>query len=121
LPNGRRRGECFSSGIAPGNGMDRKGPTALFNSINRFDFTQLKNGINLNARFDHHTLRGKTGRTTFASLLRTYFRRGGMQIQTNVLDPAVLIEARDNPDLHPNLLVRISGYSAYFNDLTPEM
>ncbi len=121
LPNGRRRGECFSSGIAPGNGMDRKGPTALFNSINRFDFTQLKNGINLNARFDHHTLRGKTGRATFASLLRTYFRRGGMQIQTNVLDPAVLIEARDNPDLHPNLLVRISGYSAYFNDLTPEM
>lgn len=121
LPNGRRKGACFSSGIAPGNGMDRKGPTALFNSINRFDFTRLRNGINLNARFDRHTLRGGTGQATFASLLKTYFRRGGMQIQTNVLDPAVLIEARDNPDLHPNLLVRISGYSAYFNDLTPEM
>lgn len=120
-PNGRRKGECFASGVAPGNGMDRKGPTALFNSLNRFDFTRARNGINLNARFDCGTLRGKTGRAAFASLLTTYFRRGGMQIQTNVLDPAVLIEARDHPERHPNLLVRISGYSAYFNDLTPAM
>lgn len=119
--NGRHRGESFASGIAPGNGMDRRGPTALFNSLNRFDFTRIRNGINLNARFDFGTLRGKTGRAAFAHLLATYFRRGGMQIQTNVLDPAVLLEARDHPDRFPNLLVRISGYCAYFNDLTPEM
>ena len=55
------------------------------------------------------------------SLLGTYFRRGGMQVQLNILDPAALIEARDNPDAYPNLLVRVSGYSAYFNDLTPRM
>jgi pyruvate-formate lyase len=54
-------------------------------------------------------------------LLKTYFKRGGMQAQVNVLDPAVLIEARDNPEHHPNLLVRVSGYSAYFNDLAPAM
>jgi pyruvate-formate lyase len=44
-----------------------------------------------------------------------------MQVQTNILDPEVLVEARDDPTLYPNLLSRISGYSAYFNDLTPEM
>ena len=45
----------------------------------------------------------------------------GMQVQINILDPAVLIEARDNPDKYPGLLVRVSGYSAYFNDLSPAM
>ena len=45
-----------------------------------------------------------------------------MQVQANMLDPKILIEARDNPELHPNLLIRVSGYSAYFNtDLSPKM
>lgn len=121
LPNGRRAGECFASGIAPGNGMDRNGPTALLNSVNRLDATQVANGLNLNLCLDRHTLRGETGARAFSGLLHTYFRRGGMQVQTNVLDPGILVEARDDPDRHPNLLVRISGYSAYFNDLTPQM
>lgn len=121
LPHGRRRGEPFASGIAPVNGMDRHGPTALINSANRIDFTEIANGVNYNLKFDPHTLRGKTGRAALGSLLATYFRRGGMQAQINVLDPALLIEARDHPEKYPNLLVRASGYSAYFNDLTPAM
>ena len=44
-----------------------------------------------------------------------------MQVQMNVIDPETLIAARDDPDSHPWLLVRVSGYSAYFNDLSPEM
>jgi formate C-acetyltransferase len=119
--NGRRRGESFASGIAPENGMDRLGPTALFNSVNRIDFTEAANGINLNTRFDPHSLRGSEGREALRSLINIYFRRGGMQIQVNVLDPAILMEARNDPGSHPYLLVRVSGYSAYFNDLTPEM
>jgi pyruvate-formate lyase len=65
--------------------------------------------------------RGETGRTAIQNLFKTYFRRGGMQVQLNVIDPSVLREARDNPDAYPHLLVRVSGYSAYFNDLTPKM
>ena len=61
------------------------------------------------------------GRLALKNILKTYFRRGGMQVQFNVLDPSILLRARDNPDAYPNLLVRVSGYSAYFNDLTPEM
>ncbi len=121
LPHGRRRGQAFASGIAPLNGMDRNGPTALLNSVNRLDVTRSANGINFNLKFDPHTLRGRTGVTALGSLVKTYFRRGGMQVQVNVLDPAVLKQARDNPDLYPHLLVRVSGYSAYFNDLSPDM
>lgn len=121
LPNGRRRGESFASGISPANGMDRKGPTAVLNSVNRLDFTKYGNGINLNMKFDPGTVDGRAGRKVLASLLRTYFRRGGMQVQLNVLDPKTLLEARDNPEAYPNLLVRVSGYSAYFNDLSPGM
>ncbi|MFQ5865271.1 MAG: pyruvate formate lyase family protein [bacterium] len=121
LPHGRRKGEGFASGIAPVNGMDRNGPTALINSVNRLDFTKIANGVNFNVKFDSHCLRGKVGLLGLGSLMKTYFRRGGMQVQVNVMDPAILLQARDNPELYPNLLVRVSGYSAYFNDLTPEM
>jgi pyruvate-formate lyase len=121
LPHGRRKGQAFASGIAPLNGMDRHGPTALLNSINRLDFCRIANGVNFNLKFDPHTLRGDTGVMAMGSLIKTYFRRGGMQVQVNVLDPVVLMAARDNPDLYPHLLVRVSGYSAYFNDLSPDM
>jgi formate C-acetyltransferase len=89
--------------------------------MNRFDFTRVANGINFNLKFDPHALRGQVGIAALTSLLKTYFRRGGMQTQVNVLDPAVLRQARDNPDRFPHLLVRVSGYSAYFNDLSPEI
>lgn len=121
LPNGRRKGESFASGIAPANGMDKSGPTAVLNSVNRIDFTRFANGVNFNLKFEAPFIKGTTGRRAMENLLKTYFRRGGMQVQLNVLDPAVLIEARDNPDAFPHLLVRVSGYSAYFNDLTPKM
>ena len=116
---GRRKGESFSSGIAPANGLDRKGPTALINSVNRFDFTTIPNGINFNMKFYPQTLKGQKGRMLLSSLLKTYFARGGIQTQINVLDPEVLQQARDNPDLYPNLIVRVSGYTVYFNDLNP--
>ena len=121
LPNGRRKGEPFGAGISPSNGMDRKGPTALLNSENRIDFTQCGNGVNFNMSFDASTLSGIRGRAALAALMSTYFKRGGMQAQINVVDRKTLVEARDNPGSHPGLLVRVSGYSAYFADLTPAM
>ena len=119
LPHGRPKGAAFASGIAPLNGQDRLGPTALLNSMNRIDYTRIANGINFNLKFTPHALRGQTGKLALSSLIKTFFRRGGMQVQINVLDPSVLMAARDNPALYPNLMVRVSGYSAYFNDLAP--
>jgi len=107
--------------MAPQNGMDRCGPTALINSMNKIDYKQIANGINFNLKLDANTLRDDKGRAMLSSLLDVYFNRGGMQSQLNVLDTAVLREAKEHPDKYPFLLVRVSGYSAYFNDLSPEM
>ncbi|MGM0453303.1 MAG: pyruvate formate lyase family protein, partial [Thermodesulfobacteriota bacterium] len=119
LPHGRRKGESFPSGISPGNGFDRQGPTALLNSANRFDFTTIPNGINFNLKFYPHTVSGEKGRALLSALLKTYFKQGGMQAQLNVIDPEELKKARDNPELYPNLVVRVSGYTVYFKDLAP--
>lgn len=116
---GRQKGESFSSGLSPDNGCDRKGPTALLNSMNRFDFTAIPNGINFNMKFYPKILEGQKGEMLLSSLLKIYFQRGGMQTQINVLDPDMLQKARENPDLYPNLMVRVSGYTVYFNDLSP--
>ena len=120
LPSGRKKGVSFSSGIAPTNGADKSGPTAMFNSLNRIDFTKFANGINLNVKFNKQTLAGRTGQLAVKSLVSTYFNRKGMQVQINALDPDVLIKAQKDPDSYPNILVRVSGYSAFFNDLTLE-
>jgi len=121
LPNGRRRGQPFASGISPANGMDRTGPTALINSVTRIDFTRIANGVNFNIKFDGSTLAGQRGPRLLGDILKTYFDAGGMQIQTNVLDAETLRAAQKDPGAYPNLLVRVSGYSAYFHDLVPEM
>lgn len=121
LPHGRLKSEAFASGIAPVNGMDRKGPTALINSMNGLDFKKMANGINFNIKFDAAMLGRRSGMQAVKSLMSVYFKRGGMQAQINVIDPALLEDARQNPERYPNLLVRVSGYSAYFNDLSPAM
>lgn len=121
LPNGRRAGVPFASGMAPENGMDKKGSTALVNSMNRLDYTKFVNGINFNIKFDALSFGDAKGRKALGSIFKVYFERGGMQAQVNMIDPQMLLEAKANPDLYPNLLVRVSGYSAYFNDLSPQM
>ena len=120
-PNGRRAGETFASGFAPENGADKRGSTALINSMNRIDFKKFANGINFNIKLDASSYECDDGKSALGSMYKVYFKRHGMQVQANMLDPKILIEARDNPELHPNLLIRVSGYSAYFNDLSPEM
>ncbi len=119
--NGRKKGEAFASGISPVNGADKSGPTAMINSVNRIDFSKIANGINLNMKFDSTLLESPTGKTALKNLIRTNFKTGGMQVQINSISPEMLKAARDNPGLYPNLLVRVSGYSAYFNDLTPKI
>ncbi len=121
LPNGRQKGESFASGIAPGNGMDKKGMTSLLNSMNRFDFTPIANGINFNMKFNALSFKKAEGAKVLSDLVTVYFKRGGMQTQINMLSPEILLKARGNPDDYPNLMIRVSGYCAYFNQLTPEM
>ena len=121
LPNGRRAGAPFSSGLSPGNGSDRKGPTAALLSAASRPYRCAPNGVNLNLKLAPWAVAWDDGAERLRALVDGAFAAGVMQLQVNVLDPAVLVAARDHPGLHPTLLVRVSGYSAYFDDLSPAM
>ena len=53
--------------------------------------------------------------TKFAQTIESYMKIGGLQIQSNIIDRATLEDAKKNPSEHPDLVVRVSGYTAYFN------
>jgi len=121
LPSGRLSGEPLANGVSPGNSGERLGPTASLASAARLDTSRVANGYALNQKFSPHLLKGSEGNRLLDGMIRGYFEKGGMQIQFNVVDPALLEEARNHPEKHPDLVVRVSGYSAYFNDLTDVM
>lgn len=117
LPSGRRAGEPLAASLGCANGRDRRGVTALLNSVAKIDATLAMNGYALNLRFDKSTLAGEKGLRVMTALTRGFFQSGGMEMQLNVVDPAILQEARDNPGRHPGIVVRVAGYCAYFDDL----
>ena len=73
------------------------------------------NGTNLNMRFNPKWIRAQT----LTSLVKTYFQLGGAQVQFNMIDTEILRDAQRNPDAYRDLVVRISGYSALFTELSP--
>jgi len=119
LPSGRRAGEPLANGISPRTGRERRGPTAALSSAARV--ASVSNGCVLNQELHPDFVDGDRGTAIIDSLVRGYFAQGGMQLQLQIMDPAVLIDAKAHPDEHRDLVVRISGYSAYFNDLTEAM
>ena len=121
LPSGRQRGESFASGISPHNGVDRRGPTAALLSQASLPMDAALNGLNFNLKLAPWIVQGEAGITRLQQLLDGSMAAGCMQMQFNIIDPAMLIDARDNPGKYPGLLVRVSGYSAYFDDLAPAM
>ncbi|MBW2529226.1 MAG: formate C-acetyltransferase/glycerol dehydratase family glycyl radical enzyme, partial [Deltaproteobacteria bacterium] len=79
------------------------------------------NGVVVNQRLSPSWLGGAHGTELLAALVRGYFEQGGAQVQFNVVDSDTLRRAQQHPQAYRDLVVRISGYSAYFNDLTPPM
>jgi formate C-acetyltransferase len=89
------------------------GLTALLNSVARLPFERITGGP-LNMRIHPSAIKGENGLNMFAIALGTYFERGGMQIQLNVMSREQLLDAQQNPHKYKNLCVRVTGYSAYF-------
>jgi pyruvate-formate lyase len=117
LPSGRRAGAPFAPGLGPCNGYDRLGPTAVMNSTANVDPRLSPNGYALNLRFDPATVSGERGTGILMALARGFFESGGMEVQFNILDQDMLADARRHPGKYPGLVVRVSGYCAYFDDL----
>ena len=115
-PNGRKKGKPLADGISPEKGADRKGPTAVIRSAARLD--QLKTGgALLNQKFSPSVVEGEQGLSNMAALIRSYFVMDGHHIQFNVIDRQTLIDAQMNPKEYKDLIVRVAGYSDYFNNL----
>ena len=116
-PDGRRAGQPVSEGISPVQGADRLGPTAVIKSAAKMD--QVKTGGTLlNQKFTPQLLEGEEGINNLAHLIRAYFKLGGHHIQFNVVSADTLRAAQKEPEEYRNLIVRVAGYSDYFNNLS---
>ncbi len=114
--NGRKAHVPVSEGISPEKGADINGPTAVLKSASKMDHLRT-GGTLLNQKFDPSVVQGEEGLNNLASLVRSYFTLDGHHIQFNVVSRETLLEAQKNPDEYRNLIVRVAGYSDYFNNL----
>ncbi|MDX9788022.1 MAG: pyruvate formate lyase family protein [Desulfobacterales bacterium] len=116
-PDGRKDGEPFADAtLSPSAGADRKGPLAVLSSAGKIDSLRSYNQL-LNQKFMPQFLEGEN-KETFYNYLRTWHDLGISHVQFNVVDKAVLLDAKEHPEKHSDLIVRIAGYSAYFVDLS---
>lgn len=119
-PNGRLAHFAISDGTSPAHGADTQGPTSVIKSLGKLDQTK-SGGTLLNVRFVPNLMKREEDLRKLASLIRTYFSLGGHHIQFNIVDTATLLDAQKNPDNYKDLLVRVAGYSDYFNDMTEQL
>lgn len=117
LPDGRYKGDALASSLSPMAGTDNNGPTAVINSLNKIDMSEFANGMVLDMKFLPVFIKEKKYRYAIQMLVEEYFDKGGMEIQFNVVDKVTLEEAKRNPAKYSNLIVRVSGFSAYFVSL----
>jgi trans-4-hydroxy-L-proline dehydratase len=120
-PDGRRRGQFLSNAVCPVNGADRKGPTSVIKSVGHLQLQTVPNGASHTMSFSPSLLRSAEGQIKLMALLRAYGKVGGTCLQVNVIDAETLRQAQQHPDEYHNLLVRVTGYNAYFTGLGREI
>jgi len=120
LPCGRNAHQPVSDGISPSQGADVKGPTAIIKSAAKIDHART-GGTLLNMKLNPQILETEQDITKLAHLIRAYFRMDGHHIQFNVIDAKTLRDAQKNPQQNRDLIVRVAGYSDYFNDIGTEL
>ena len=119
-PNGRFAGKSISDGTSPSHGADTHGPSAVIHSLTKLDHT-LSGGTLLNQRFLPSLLKREKDVVKLGQLIRSYFKLGGHHIQFNIVDTATLKAAQKCPEDYKDLLVRMAGYSDYFNDMNADL
>lgn len=119
-PDGRNAWKVLSEGIYPVQGADTNGPTAVIRSAAKIDHIKT-GGTLLNQKFTPSLLSTEEGCNNLVHLIRAYFRMDGHHIQFNVVDADTLREAQKHPEDYRDLIVRVAGYSDYFNDLGEDL
>ena len=120
LPDGRKAKEPLSEGISPVQGADKKGPTAVLKSASKIDHLRT-GGTLLNQKFTPSFFDDEENILKMTALIRGYFRMNGHHIQFNVVSADTLRDAQKHPEKYRDLIVRVAGYSDYFNDLGEDL
>ena len=119
-PDGRKAKEPLSEGISPVQGADRKGPTAVLKSASKIDHIRT-GGTLLNQKFTPSFFDDIEAIEKMTALIRGYFKMNGHHIQFNVVTARTLRDAQKHPEKYRDLIVRVAGYSDYFNDLGEDL
>ncbi len=120
-PDGRRAGTPLADGAGAAQGRETCGPTAAVLSSTKWDHSKALGGLVHNIKFSRRLLQSEQSRAAAWNVLETYLRRGGFEIQVNVVGREMLLDAQQHPELYPDLLVRVAGYSDYFVHLNKNM
>ena len=117
-PDGRKAGTPIADAASPAQGRDCCGPTSVLSSALSFEHGKFMNGLALNIRIHPSALNGEEGIAKLRNLTQTYMDMGGMEVQYNIVSSETMRAAQADPDTYRDLVVRIAGYSAYFNELS---
>jgi formate C-acetyltransferase len=117
-PDGRKAGEAVSNGISPANGTETQGMTAALHSVAKISEPRFSGGTALNMTLNPSSIKTDEGLEKFAFLVEGYFELGGRQVQFNPVNRQILLEAQKKREAYPDLMVRVSGYSYRFIDLS---
>lgn len=118
-PDGRLAGEPLAEGCSPSHGADKNGPTAVFKSVSKLPTEEITGGVLLNQKVTPAMLDSDANRAKLISLLRAFFDHlHGYHVQINVVSRETLLDAQIRPEKHRDLIVRVAGYSAFFNVLS---
>ncbi|OOP73047.1 glycyl radical protein [Clostridium beijerinckii] len=120
-PDGRKAGEPLAEGCSPSHAMDKNGPTAVFKSVSKLPTRDITGGVLLNQKVTPQMLTKEEDRLKLISLIRVFFNRlEGFHVQYNVVSRETLLDAQKNPEKYRDLIVRVAGYSAFFNVLSKQ-
>jgi pyruvate-formate lyase len=134
-PDGRPKGKFLSNAICPSNGADINGPTANVNSVGKVIggkdqsgngdwlefYNLLPNGASHTITFNPSLMRDPEHKKKFRAFLRGYIENGGTCLQINMINADMLRDAQKNPETYRHLLVRVTGYNAYFTAIGREL
>ncbi len=134
-PDGRPKGKFLSNALCPSNGADTNGPTANVNSVGKVIggkdaggngdwgefYNLLPNGGSHTITFNPSLIRDAEHKAKFKAFLHGYIENGGTALQINMIDADMLRDAQQNPENYRHLLVRVTGYNAYFTSIGKEL
>lgn len=118
-PDGRHAGDPLAEGSSPTHAADKNGPTSVFKSVSKLKTIEIVGGVLLNQKMTPQILSDPENCMKLSMLIRTFFNElKGFHVQYNVVSRETLIDAQKHPEKHADLIVRVAGYSAFFNVLS---